>query len=192
MRSFRRQASLAGLTQIFGRQGRWAFRVILEHGTRPGRNRRLQLTPALKDALSWVLDNVPKAEPRAFRTPAASSYQVFTDGSFERGTGRLGGVLRSPTGQITDWFQATVPSDVVQSWLQSDILHPILQCELLAVSVAAALWGSLLKEVLAVQKDYGLTERLMRKTLHLPSSEPLKTADTAEKSVGALLGKAQV
>ena len=93
-----------------------------------------------------MLDNVPKAEPRAFRTPAASSYQVFTDGSFEQGAGRLGGVLRSPTGQITDWFQATVPSDIVQSWLQSDTLHPILQCELLAVSVAAALWGSLLKD----------------------------------------------
>ena len=133
-------------SQIFGRQGRWAFRVILEHGTRPGRNRRLQLTPPLRDALSWVLDNVLKAEPRAFRTPAASSYQVFTDGSFEQGTGRLGGVLRSPAGQITDWFQATVPPDVVQSWLQSDTLHPILQCELLAVSVAAALWGSLLTD----------------------------------------------
>ena len=79
-------------SQIFGRQGRWAFRVILEHGTRPGRNRRLQLTPALRDALSWVLDNVPTVKPRAFRTPAASSYQVFTDGSFEQGTGRLGGV----------------------------------------------------------------------------------------------------
>ena len=79
-------------SQIFGGQGRWAFRVILEHGTRPGRNRRLQLTPALRDALSWVLDNVPTVEPRAFRTPAASSYQVFTDGSFEQGTGRLGGV----------------------------------------------------------------------------------------------------
>ena len=52
---------------------------------------------------------------------------------------RKGGVLRSPAGQITDWFQATVPPDVVQSWLQSDTL-------LLAVSVAAALWGSLLKD----------------------------------------------
>ena len=99
-------------SQIFGRQGRWAFRVILEHGTRPGRNRQLQLTPVLRDALSWVLENVPKAEPRAFKTPAASSYQVFTDGSFEQGTGRLGGVVRSPSGKVTDWFQATVPPDV--------------------------------------------------------------------------------
>ena len=75
-------------TQIFGRQGRWAFRVILEHGTRPGRNRRLQLTPALKDAFSWVLDNVPKAEPRAFRTPAASSRSSQTALSSEAQEGR--------------------------------------------------------------------------------------------------------
>ena len=129
-------------SQIFGRQGRWAFRVILEHGTRPARNRQLQLTPVLRDALSWVLEHVPKAEPRAFKTPAASSYQVFTDGSFEQGKGRLGGVLHSPSGKVTDWFQATVPPDVIQSWLGSGTSHPILQCELLAVSLAAALWGS--------------------------------------------------
>ena len=55
-------------------------------------------------------------------------------------------MLRSPSGRITDWFQATVPSDVVQSWLQSGTSRPILQCELMAVSVAASIWGSQLQE----------------------------------------------
>ena len=128
--------------QSFGRRGRWAFRTILEHGTRPGRSRQLQLSPQLRDALVWVQENVPTAKPRAFKTPASKAYNVFTDGSFEAGVGRVGGVLCSPTGTVTEWFQATVPSDMVQSWLQEGTSHSIMQCELLAVAVAAALWGA--------------------------------------------------
>ena len=133
-------------SQIFGRRGRWAFRVILEHGTRPGRHRQLQLTSALKVALEWVLQHVPKAEPRAFKAPTSSSCQVFTDGSYEDGVGRLGGVLRSSSGEVTEWFQATVPGDIVQSWFNTGTSHPILQCELMAVSLAAAVWGAQLTD----------------------------------------------
>ncbi|CAE7708446.1 slc10a7 [Symbiodinium sp. CCMP2592] len=132
--------------QIFGRKGRWAFRTILEHGTRPGRNRQLQLSPQLRDALVWVQQHVPTAKPRAFKRPPTKAYNVFTDGSFEAGLGRIGGVLCSPTGQLTEWFQATVPQDIVQSWLDEGTSHPILQCEMLAVCVAAALWGSAMAE----------------------------------------------
>ena len=96
--------------QTFGRRGRWAFRTILEHGTRPGKGRQLQLSAALRDALTWVLEHVPSAEPRSFKTPASRAFHVFTDGSFEQGIGKLGGVLCSPAGHVTDWFQATVPS----------------------------------------------------------------------------------
>ncbi|CAE7838062.1 URC1 [Symbiodinium sp. CCMP2592] len=132
--------------QVFGRKGRWAFRTILEHGTRPGRNRQLQLSPQLRDALEWVQLHVPTAKPRAFKRPPTKAYNVFTDGSFEAGLGRIGGVLCSPTGQITEWFQATVQQDMVQAWLHEGTSHPILQCEMLAVCVAAALWSSAMAE----------------------------------------------
>ena len=88
--------------QTFGRRGRWAFRTILEHGTRPGKGRQLQLSAALRDALTWVLEHVPSAEPRSFKTPASRAFHVFTDGSFEQGIGKLGGVLCSPAGHVTD------------------------------------------------------------------------------------------
>ena len=133
--------------QTFGRIGRWAFRVILEHGTKPGRRSQRHLTPAVTDAVNWILDNVPQAEPRAFKVPAAKAIQVFTDGSFEQGTGRLGGVLCNASGCISDWFQAIVPDDVVQYWNLQGTQHPILQCELLAVCVAAAIWGHRLSDL---------------------------------------------
>ena len=133
--------------QTFGRVGRWAFRTILEHGTQPGRHNRRQLTALVRDALNWILENVPKAEPRAFKVPATKAVQVFTDGSFEQGVGRLGGVLCRPDGTVSDWFQATVPADVVQSWGLQGTQHPILQCELLALCVAAAVWGQRLSDL---------------------------------------------
>ena len=132
--------------QTFGRRGRWAFRTILEHGTRPGKGGQLQLSAALRDALTWVLEHVPSAEPRSFKTPASRAFQVFTDGSLNKELAGLEGSSASPAGHVTDWFQATVPADVIQSWTEDETSHPILQCELLAVCVAAAVWGARLAE----------------------------------------------
>ncbi|OLP99751.1 hypothetical protein AK812_SmicGene17658 [Symbiodinium microadriaticum] len=88
--------------QTFGRIGRWAFRVILEHGTKPGRRSQRQLTPAVADAVNWILDNVPQAAPRAFKVPSAKAIQVFTDGSFEQGLGRLGGECPANSSQAKE------------------------------------------------------------------------------------------
>ncbi|CAE7262843.1 URC1, partial [Symbiodinium sp. KB8] len=106
-----------------------------------------QLTALVRDALNWILENIPKAEPRAFKVPATEAVQVFTDGSFEQGVGRLGGVLCRLDGTVSDWFQATVPTDVVQAWSLEGTQHPILQCELLALCVAAAVWGKQLSDL---------------------------------------------
>ena len=133
--------------QTFGRVGRWAFRTILEYGTRPGRHSRRQITATVRDALNWILENVPLAEPRAFKVSTCQAIQVFTDGSFEQGTGKLGGVLCSQDGRVSDWFQASVPVDVVQAWEAEGTQHPILQCELLALCAAAALWGRQLADM---------------------------------------------
>ena len=116
--------------QTFGLVGRWAFRTVLEHGMRPGKRRSLQLTEALRASRSWILDNVPKAEPRSFRLPRPLSHNVFTDGSFENGEGRIGGVLCSANGKPWKWFQASVPADIVRHWCADGTVHPILQCTL--------------------------------------------------------------
>ena len=125
--------------QTFGRVGRIAFRTILQHGMKPGRRAQTQLTTQLRDALTWVLENVPNAQPRAFYKQ--QSVNVFTDGSFEQGVGQMGGVLCDSTGWPKEWFQASVPPDVLRSWGSDGTVHPILQCELLAVSIAAMVWG---------------------------------------------------
>ena len=127
--------------QTFGRVGRIAFRTILQHGMKPGRRAQTQLTTQLRDALTWVLENVPNAQPRAFHAPKQQSVNVFTDGSFEQGVGQMGGVLCDSTGWPKEWFQASVPPDVLRSWGSDGTVHPILQCELLAVSIAAMVWG---------------------------------------------------
>ena len=60
--------------QTFGRIGRWAFRVILEHGTKPGRRSQRQLTRLLTQSTgSWIMSHKPPRElsrslqPRRFR-----------------------------------------------------------------------------------------------------------------------------
>ncbi|CAE7939410.1 unnamed protein product [Symbiodinium necroappetens] len=180
--------------QTFGRIGRWAFRVILEHGTKPGRRSNRQLTPAVKDAINWILDNVPQAEPRAFKVPAAKATQVFTDGSFEQGVGRLGGVLCNASGCISDWFQAIVPADVVQGWSLQGTQHPILQCELLAVCVAAAIWGNKLSDLpVTWWIDNDAARHCLISARGFPDSEcPSSFSQATEHQVKALLQTVQV
>ena len=91
-----------------------------------------------------MLHNVPKAPPRCFRQPTGRTFQLFTDGSFEKRTGCLAGVLCRGTGRPWQFWSAQVPTSLVNRWLADGVQHPIMQCELLAAAVSLAVWGPVL------------------------------------------------
>ena len=127
--------------QLFGRIGRWAYRTILQAGQTAPAHKSKALSPALRRALEWVLCHVPKAPPRLVRQPTDAAWHVFTDGSFEEGQGGVGAVLVDPLGHIVSWFGEEISRTVVQAWLQSGTKHPVLQSELLGITIALNLWG---------------------------------------------------
>ena len=127
--------------QTFGRLGRKAFRTILQPGDPPSDFRPKSLTLPLQEAIEWILHHVPKAPPKCFHQPTGKCFQLFTDGSFERGKGCMAGVLCHKNGKPWQFWRCNVPRMLVQKWAQDGVEHPIMQCELLAAAVSLQAWG---------------------------------------------------
>ena len=127
--------------QTFGRLGRRFFRVLLQAGEPPSDFRKRRMTAQVRQAIEWVLHNVPKAPPKCFHQPSGRSFQLFTDGSFEGGRGCMGGVLCRADGSPWQWWSLQVPSGIVEHWARDGVEHPIMQCELLAAAVSLTVWG---------------------------------------------------
>ena len=130
--------------QTFGRLGRKFFRAVLAAGDPPSDALPRHIDPSLRSAFEWILHNVPKVPPKCFRQPTGKTFQLFTDGSFEKGTGCMAGVLCHGNGIPWQFWRAQVPAVLVDRWSAEGVQHPISQCELLAAAVSLAVWGPVL------------------------------------------------
>ena len=160
--------------QTFGRLGRRFFRVLLQAGEPPSDFRKRRMTAQVRQAIEWVLHNVPKAPPKCFHQPSGRSFQLFTDGSFEGGRGCMGGVLCRADGSPWQWWSLQVPSGIVEHWAQDGVEHPIMQCELLAAAVSLAVWGpTLASSFLTLWIDNGAARHALIAAHAFPDSNRL-------------------
>ena len=130
--------------QTHGRLGMVALRVLLNHASPAKDSRRFVMSSRLRWAVSWILHSVPSAPPRAFQLQARKKFLVFTDGAVEDGIASVGGVLCSARALPIAYFGAKVPQSVTEAWRACGTEHPVFQAELLAVLLAAHLWGGAL------------------------------------------------
>ena len=110
--------------QTFGRLGRRFFRLILQAGEPPSDFRKRPLSCPLRQAVEWVLGNIPKAPPKCFHQPCGRIFQLFTDGSFEGGRGCMAGVLCRADRVPWQFWKLQVPSGLVNKWSQDGVEHP--------------------------------------------------------------------
>ncbi|CAE7811218.1 unnamed protein product [Symbiodinium sp. CCMP2592] len=132
--------------QVFGRTAGSALRVLLSAGRASKPHTLRELKPELLWAIRWILDHIPKGDPKVWSLASRKKLHLFTDGAFENGTASIGGVLCDGWCQPLSWFGCEVPDSVTACWLANDSEHPIIQAELLAVAASVLCWSLELRD----------------------------------------------
>eukprot|EP00439_Symbiodinium_sp_Y106_P034346 s5786_g4.t1 len=146
-------ASFAQLFQLLGGSAGWQarfsaallvlLRVLLSTGRASRPHTARPLSGELAWAIRWILEHIPKGQPRVWSLRGRKRLHLFTDGAFESGSASIGGVLCDGWCRPLFWFGSEVPSEVTSVWCEGGV-HPIIQAELLATAVALHCWSDIL------------------------------------------------
>ena len=174
----------------FGRIAQHSLKVLGELSLR--QQRVVALNESELSAINFLLSRVKSAEAIRITTTMLDNYLIFTDGACEgdtEKTGRVGGVLVGPNGQVLEHFSSKVPINYMNSLLENSD-NPIYELELLPIHIALLLWSHRLRSSHVVMyldndaaraamcKGYGATvsaQRIVQKVMEQECSCELKT-----------------
>ena len=127
---------------LFGRTANLAIHRLGKRALMKGGRHSYKLDAELQTSLEFLRHRVEHGAPLQLTAITERSILIFTDGAFaeETGAGSIGGVLLDHDGTVLNYFSEQVPSLLMKRFLK-EAENPIYLVELLAVHVAAFLWG---------------------------------------------------
>lgn len=127
----------------FGRGPNQAMRA-LDRAARSGSLRHSLSASAVK-AIGVLKARLDSAVPVVLSPKSGSTWFLFTDGAFERGSGSVGAILYNNVGCAVGAFGSTVPQTLLNRLLAYS-KNPIYELELLPVLLSFRAWGHLLRQ----------------------------------------------
>ena len=79
-------------------------------------------------------------------SPANHKYLIYTDASYEDGTGGIGGVLIDSCGCVVSWFSHPINRRICEALGASEKETIIYELELVAASFGHTIWGEVIKD----------------------------------------------
>ncbi|CAL1132459.1 unnamed protein product [Cladocopium goreaui] len=127
---------------LFGRTANLAIHRLGKRALIKGGRQGHKLDAELRTSLEFLRHRVEHGAPLQLTATTEQAILIFTDGAFdeETGIGSIGGVLLDHTGTALSYFSERVPNLLMELFLK-EAENPIYLVELLAVHVAAFLWG---------------------------------------------------
>ena len=127
---------------LFGRTANLAIHRLGKRALSKGGRTGYKLDAELKSSLDFLQKRVEHGAPLQLPAATEQAVLIFTDGAFEEetGAGSIGGVLLDHNGKAISYFSEEVPRLLMELFLKESE-NPIYLIELLAVHVAAFLWG---------------------------------------------------
>ena len=135
---------------IFGRELNAAVRVISKHARVKAKT--VNMSEELAQSLSFLANELTRAEPVRISTCQSDTWYVFTDGAYDPTSstpGLVGGLLVDQYGRSREFFGVEVPQGLPDQFLECS-KHPIYELELLPVFVAIRAWAEFLRGTHAV------------------------------------------
>ena len=129
--------------QIFGLASKYALQLVSKHVHAkpfvPKMNSQLQA------ALLFFKERLQCGRPRKVHKAMRHTRFILTDAAFDAdGSGGIGGILCSPTGQVEAWYERQLTSHDVSFFMREGQENAIAELETLAVVISVFLWKSLL------------------------------------------------
>ena len=125
---------------VFGRLGKVALQSITQHAYRVPFFAEVDEITA--DALRLLRQRVSSGDPRVLNSNLLQTVYLFTDASFEPGTGAgLGGVLLNGTGEVVSWYSISLDLKQLSVFLTDGREQIIGELETLAVALAIIIWN---------------------------------------------------
>ena len=130
-------------SQCFGRWSRWFRAELSTRANYPYSGSFVESELAAELALlkQLLLTSPPRTISLA---PSGSPVVLFTDGAVEGRFAGFGGVLIH-SGSAPEYFQGSVPEDVLQIWARQGSSHPVAHCELVPLLVSKLVWADRIK-----------------------------------------------
>ncbi|CAL1160066.1 unnamed protein product, partial [Cladocopium goreaui] len=127
---------------LFGRTANLAIHRLGKRALMKGGRQGHKLDAELRTSLEFLRHRVEHGAPLQLTATTEQAILIFTDGAFdeETGIGSIGGVLLDHNGTALSYFSERVPNLLMEFFLK-EAENPIYLVELLAVHVAAFLWG---------------------------------------------------
>ena len=127
---------------LFGRTANLAIHRLGKRALMKGGRQGHKLDAELRTSLEFLRHRVEHGAPLQLTAITEQAILIFTDGAFdeETGIGSIGGVLLDHNGTALSYFSERVPNLLMELFLK-EAENPIYLVELLAVHVAAFLWG---------------------------------------------------
>ena len=129
--------------QIFGLASKYALQLVSEHVHAKPFDPKMNAQ--LCTALLFFKERLQSGKPRKVDKAVRHTRFILTDAAFEAdGSGGIGGILCSPSGDVEAWFERRLSSRDVSYFMREGQENAIAELETLAVLVSVFLWKSFL------------------------------------------------
>ena len=129
--------------QIFGLASKYALQLVSEHVHAKPFDPKMNAQ--LCTALLFFKERLQSGKPRKVDKAVRQTRFILTDAAFDAdGSGGIGGILCSPSGDVEAWFERRLSSRDVSYFMREGQENAIAELETLAVVVSVFLWKSFL------------------------------------------------